>query len=106
MRIKPLAPGLTADPAGLHWPRMGAWYSIGVLLGLGTSFGVAAVGGLALWHWYEAVGGVVGAACGSFGAAPLVAGTLRRGGTRGGTAALLGAAGLIGAALAFVPILG
>lgn len=104
---------------------MGAWYSIGVLVGLGTSFGVAAVGalrravfaaliaavvaaviGFALWHWYEAAGGVVGAVCGSFGAAPLVAGTLRRGGTRGGTAALLGAAGLIGAALAFVPILG
>ena len=102
-----------------------AWYSIGVLVGLGTSFGVAAVGairraliaalvaavvaaviGFALWHWYEALGGVVGAVCGSFGAAPLVAGTLRRGGTRGGTAALLGAAGLIGAALAFVPILG
>ncbi|HST17017.1 MAG TPA: hypothetical protein VLK36_05065 [Gaiellaceae bacterium] len=104
---------------------MGAWYSIGVLVGLGTSFGVAAEGALrrppfaavlaavaavvvalVFWGYGEAVGGVVGAVCGSFGAAPLVAGTLRRGGTRGGTAALLVAAALIGAALAFIPIVG
>ncbi len=104
---------------------MGAWYSIGVLAGLGTSFGVAAEGalrrapfaailaavagvavGLAFWSYGEAIGGVVGAVCGAFGAAPLVAGTLRRGGTRGGTAALLGAAALVGAALAFIPIVG
>jgi hypothetical protein len=44
--------------------------------------------------------------CGSLGSAPLVAGTLRRGGTRGGTAAILGLAGLVGAALAFVPVVG
>ena len=104
---------------------MGAWYSIGFLAGLGTSFGVAAEGalrrapfaailaaaagvavGLAFWSYGEAIGGVVGAVCGAFGSAPLVAGTLRRGGTRGGTAALLGAAALIGAALAFIPIVG
>jgi hypothetical protein len=104
---------------------MGAWWSIGVVVGLGTSFGVAAEGalrrapfaailaavaavavGLAFWSYGEAIGGVVGSVCGSFGAAPLVAGTLRRGGTRGGTAALLGAAALIGAALAFIPIVG
>ena len=40
------------------------------------------------------------------GSAPLVAGTLRRGGTRGGTATLLALAALVGAALAFVPVLG
>jgi hypothetical protein len=35
-----------------------------------------------------------------------VSGTLRRGGTRGGTAALLAAVALVGAALAFVPAVG
>jgi hypothetical protein len=104
---------------------MGAWYSIGILAGLGTAIGVAAAGtlrrlipaavlaaaiavaiGFAFWQWDEAVGGLVGALCGAFGSAPLVAGTLRRGGTRGGTATLLLLASLVGAALAFVPVLG
>ncbi len=49
---------------------------------------------------------LVGAACGTFGAAPIVTGALRRGGTRGGTAILLGLVALVGAALAFVPVLG
>jgi hypothetical protein len=44
--------------------------------------------------------------CGAIGSAPLVRGTLRRGGTRGGTALLLALAALVGAALAFVPVLG
>ncbi|MFL5927145.1 MAG: hypothetical protein ACJ77E_09430 [Gaiellaceae bacterium] len=104
---------------------MGAWYTIGILAGLGTALGVAAVAllrhallslvvaavvavaiGFAFFHWYEAVAGIVGAACGALGSAPLVAGTLRRGGTRGGTALLLGLVALVGAALAFVPVLG
>jgi hypothetical protein len=104
---------------------MGDWYTIGILVGLGTSIGLAATGvlrraaiafvaaaivaaaiGFLFWQWDEAVGGVVGAACGAFGSAPLVAGTLRRGGTRGGTATLLGLAGLVGAALAFIPVVG
>jgi hypothetical protein len=104
---------------------MGAWYTIGILAGLGTALGVAAAGtlprlipaavlaaaiavaiGFAFWQWDEAVGGLVGALCGAFGSAPLVAGALRRGGTRGGTATLLLLASLVGAALAFVPVLG
>jgi hypothetical protein len=104
---------------------MGSWYTIGILVGLGTSLGVAAAGvlrrlipaaliaaavavaiGLAFWQWDEATGGLVGAVCGTFGSAPLVAGALRRGGTRGGTATLLGLASLVGAGLAFVPVLG
>jgi hypothetical protein len=104
---------------------MGDWYTIGILVGLGASLGVAAAGtlrraipalvvaaviagaiGFAFWGWPQAVGGVVGAVCGSLGSAPIVAGALRRGGTRGGTAAILGLAGLVGAALAFVPVLG
>ena len=46
------------------------------------------------------------AICGALGSAPLVAGALRRGGTRSGTALLLGLAALVGAALAFVPVVG
>ena len=104
---------------------MGDWYTIGILVGLGASIGVACTGvllralagfvvaavvavtlGLVFGQWDEAVGGAVGAACGAIGSAPLVRGTLRRGGTRGGTALLLAVAALVGAALAFVPVLG
>jgi hypothetical protein len=104
---------------------VGDWYTIGILVGLGASIGVAATGvlrralaglvlavavavaiGLVFGQWDEAIGGAVGAACGAIGSAPLVRGTLRRGGTPGGTALLLALAALVGAALAFVPVLG
>src|SRR5437899_9114262 len=102
---------------------MGAWYTIGIFVGLGTALGVAATGllrralfglvaaavvavaiGFAFGQWEEAVGGLVGAICGSLGSAPLVAGALRRGGTRGGTAVLLALVALPGAALASIPV--
>jgi uncharacterized membrane protein len=104
---------------------MGDWWTIGILVGLGTSLGVAATGalrravlggvvaavvavaiGFAFGQWDEAVGGLVGAVCGAVGSAPLVSGSLRRGGTRAGTATLLAGASLIGAILAFVPVVG
>jgi hypothetical protein len=104
---------------------LGAWYTIGILVGLGTALGVAGTAalrrplaglvvaaavaaaiGFAVWHWYQAVGGAAGACAGALGIAPVVAGALRRGGTRLGTALLLGAVALVGAALAFVPVLG
>ena len=104
---------------------MGDWYTIGILVGLGAAIGlaltaslrrvvpaavaavvVAVVVGFAFGQLDEAIGGFVGALCGSIGSAPLVTGALRRGGTRGGTATLLGLAALVGAALAFVPVLG
>ncbi len=104
---------------------MGTWYTVGVLVGVGTSLGVLAVAltrrllvgaalaavaaaalGFFVWGWPEAVGGAVGSLCGAIGAMPLVTGALRRGGTRGGTAALLGLASLAGVALAFVPVVG
>ena len=104
---------------------MGDWYTIGILVGLGASIGLAATGalrralaglvvaaaaavaiGFLFGQWDEAAGGAVGAICGALGSAPLVRGTLRRGGTRGGTALLLALAALVGAALAFVPVLG
>jgi len=104
---------------------VGDWYTIGILAGLGASIGVAATGalrrslagvivavvaaaaiGFVFGQWDEAAGGAAGAVCGAIGSAPLVRGTLRRGGTPGGTAALLALASLAGAALAFVPVLG
>ena len=104
---------------------VGDWYTIGILAGLGAAIGVACTGvlrrallgavvaaaiavaaGLVFGQWDEAIGGLAGAACGALGSAPLVGGALRRGGTRGGTAILLALVSLVGAALAFVPVLG
>jgi hypothetical protein len=104
---------------------MGDWYTIGILVGIGAAIGVACAGalrrvvpalvlavavsvalGVMFGQWDEAVGGLAGATLGAAGAAPLVVGTLRRGGTRGGTATLLALGSLVGAALAFVPVLG
>jgi hypothetical protein len=104
---------------------MGSWYTIGILAGIGASLGVLAVAlvgrllvaavlaavaagavGILVWHWPQALAGVIGAVCGAVGAAPLVTGALRRGGTRGGTAALLGVAALVGIGLAFIPVVG
>jgi hypothetical protein len=106
-----------------------AVYWIGVALGLGVSVGVllagllahgrvgmaAAIGGAAavgaglgflIWGGQEAIAGALGGAAGSAGTAGLVRGALRRGGVRGATAALIGIAALVCAALAFVPFLG
>jgi uncharacterized transporter YbjL len=104
---------------------MGDWYTIGILVGVGAALGLAASGalrrvlvalvlsaaiavavGLVFAQWDEAAGGAIGALCGSLGSSPLVAGTLRRGGTRGGTALILALAALVGAGLAFVPVVG
>jgi hypothetical protein len=104
---------------------VGDWYTVGILVGLGTAIGVAATAALArvlvgavvaavvavaigfvFGQWDEAAGGLVGAICGAVGAAPLVTGALRRGGTRAGTAMLLAGAAVVGAALAFVPVVG
>ncbi len=104
---------------------MGDWYTIGILVGIGAAIGVAAAAalrnalaalvlgvigggavGIGLEHVAQAIGGGAGGACGSLGAMPLVAGALRRGGTKGGTALLVGGAAVVLAALAFVPGLG
>ncbi|TML24169.1 MAG: hypothetical protein E6G32_04340 [Actinobacteria bacterium] len=108
---------------------MGSWYWIGVCAGLGVGIGVllaalfgasrallaaalvlaagaGVVVGFALGQWDEAVGGGAGGALGSLGAAQLVAGTLRRGGTRLGTALFIGAAAVLLAALAWIPGIG
>ena len=108
---------------------MGEWYWIGVCVGLGVGIGVLFAGllvgtravlmaalalaigagvalGYAIGEWDEAVGGGAGGALGAIGAAQLVAGTLRRGGARFGTAVLLGIAAVVLAAIAWIPAAG
>jgi hypothetical protein len=113
---------------------MGAWYWIGVCAGLGAGIGVLLAGlagaartallvagavalaagaglGYAIdsWQpgsWGDIAAGVIGGLAGAFGAAQIVRGALRRGGTRGGTAALVALAAAGVAALAWVPALG
>jgi hypothetical protein len=101
---------------------VGGWYWIGVAIGFGVAIGVfaggvlgassvgtvvaaviaAALGGLAGWE----IGGMGEIIGGAAGASRLLQGTLRTGGTRAGTAVLLGAAAVVLAALALVPALG
>src|SRR5947209_4402968 len=101
---------------------MWEWYRIGLAPGLGVGFGallaaliaprralvaavvlIAAAGGAgvgyAIGGWHESVAGGLGGALGAGVVALLVLGTLERGGTRGGTAALVGLAAVILAAL-------
>ena len=108
---------------------MWEWYRIGVAAGIGAGGALIAAGwlarmrlgalvtiligagvgvavGFAIGDWKCAVGGAVGGLLGGLGAAPLAAGTLRRGGTTTGTGILIGLAGLGVAALALVPFLG
>jgi hypothetical protein len=113
---------------------MGGWYWIGVCAGLGAGVGVllagfagaaraaligacvlALVAGGAIgfgideaWPggWGDIVAGVLGGLVGSLGAAQIVSGALRRGGTRGGTAALVAAGAILVAAIGLVPALG
>ena len=113
---------------------MGAWYWIGVCAGLGAAAGVLLAGlagaaraaliaatvlalaggagiGLAIdgrWPggWGDVVAGVLGGLTGAFGAAQVVGGALRRGGTRGGLAVLVAGVALLVAAVALVPALG
>jgi hypothetical protein len=109
---------------------MGAWYWIGVAAGLGAAAGVLLAGvaratlvavalgavagaglgvGIDAWQpgsWGDVAAGVAGGALGGFGAAVIVAGALRRGGTRGGTAVLVAGAAILAAGLAWAPALG
>jgi hypothetical protein len=108
---------------------LGSWYWIGVCAGLGLAFGVLLAGlfagtrialtaalviaagigvgiGFGLGQWDEAIGGGAGGALGALGAAQLVAGTLRRGGARFGTAVFIGLAAIVLAAVAWIPIAG
>jgi hypothetical protein len=108
---------------------VGDWYLIGLSAGLGVACGVLLAGflsatragllgaallgiaagigiGLLVDNWDESVGGAVGALLGLVGAAQIVRGALRRGGTRGGTALLVALAAVVAAGLAFIPVVG
>ena len=108
---------------------MGDWYWIGLAVGIGTGCGTALAGllgssragllaaavlgaaagagaGFGLDNWDEAIGGAAGGLVAVAGTARVVQGALRRGGTRGGTALLVGLAGLVLAALAMIPAVG
>ena len=108
---------------------MGDWYWIGLTVGIGVGCGLAFSGalasvraglvaavllgaaagvgiGFAIDNWDEALGGGLGGLAGVLGSAQVVRGTLRRGGTRWGTAALVVLAALAVAALALVPGVG
>jgi hypothetical protein len=108
---------------------VGGWYWIGVCVGLGVAIGVLLAGivgatrallalalvaaaglgvlvGYAIGDTAEAIGGGAGGVLGVIGAAQVVAGTLRRGGARFGTAVFVGAAAVIIAAAAWIPAVG
>jgi hypothetical protein len=113
---------------------VGSWYWIGVSAGLGTAVGVLLAGvfgtgraqriaaillagaagaaiGFAIGNWQsggwgDRAAGIAGGVAGALGATETVSGALRRGGTRVGTAALVGGAALVLAALAWIPVAG
>jgi hypothetical protein len=108
---------------------MGDWYTIGLALGLGIALGtlfagllsatplgrgaavvLAGVAGALLGtfidDWTELVAGGAGGLFGAVGAAIIVAGALRRGGTRAGLALIVAAVAVVLAGLAFVPVAG
>jgi hypothetical protein len=108
---------------------MGDWYTIGLALGLGLAVGVLLAGalastplgriaavvlaaaggvviGLLLDDWTEMVAGAVGGIIGALSALVIVSGALRRGGTRGGLAAIVATAAIVLGALAIVPVVG
>ena len=62
--------------------------------------------GYAIGGWHESVAGGIGGAEGTVVIATLVTGAIDRGGTRGGTAALVGLVSLVLAALALIPVVG
>jgi hypothetical protein len=108
---------------------VGSWYTIGLCLGLGLGVAVAVTGilgsnvlgigaaavvgavvggaiGLLIGDTPETIAGAVGGVLGALSAAAVVLGALRRGATRLGVGAYLGALGLVVCLLALVPLAG
>jgi hypothetical protein len=108
---------------------VGSWYTIGVCLGLGLGLSVAITGilganvlgigaaavigavvggaiGLLIGDTPETVAGVVGGILGALSAAAVVVGALRRGATRFGVGAYMGALGALICLIALVPLTG
>ncbi len=105
---------------------VGDWYTIGLALGLGIAIGTLFAGllsatplgraaavvlagaagalvGALVDDWTELVAGAAGGLLGAAAAAVVVAGALRRGGTRAGLALIVAAVAVGLAGLAFVP---
>jgi hypothetical protein len=105
------------------------WYTVGLVAGLGAAVGVflaavlapfrwgvaaAFAGGVAggfligllPWTWDEAIAGAVAGGLGALGASGIIRGTLRRGGTRLATAAIVAVGAVLVAALALIPLVG
>ena len=108
---------------------MGSWYTIGLCLGLGLGLSVAITGilgsnvlgigaaavvgavlggaiGLGIGDTAETIAGALGGVLGALGAAAVVTGALRRGATRFGVGAYMGALGALICLLALVPVAG
>ncbi len=113
-------------------PRLrgvGSWYTIGLCLGLALGLSVAITGilganvlgigaaavvgavlggaiGLLIGELPETVAGVIGGILGALAAAAVVVGALRRGATRFGVGAYMGALGVLVCLVALVPFAG
>jgi hypothetical protein len=108
---------------------VGSWYTIGLCLGLGLGLSVAITGilgshvlgigaaaivgaalggaiGLLIAGTPETIAGVVGGILGALSAAAVVVGALRRGATRFGVGAYMGALGALVCLIALVPLAG
>ena len=108
---------------------MGSWYTIGLCLGLGVGLSVAITGvlgtnvlgigaaavvgavlggaiGLLIGDTAEIVAGAIGGVLGALSAAAVVVGALRRGATRCGVGAYMGALGVLVCLVALIPIAG
>ena len=108
---------------------MGDWYTIGLCLGLSLGLSIAITGilganmlgigaaavigaalgaaiGLMIGETPETIAGIVGGVLGALAAAAVVVGALRRGATRFGVGAYMGAVGVLVCLLALIPIAG
>jgi hypothetical protein len=108
---------------------VGSWYTIGLCLGLGLGLSVAITGilgtnvigigaaaivgailggaiGLLIGDTAETVAGAIGGVLGALSAAAVVVGALRRGATRFGVGAYMGALGVLTCLVALIPIAG
>jgi hypothetical protein len=109
--------------------RVGSWYTVGLCLGLGLGLAVAITGmlgtnvlgigaaaivgavlggaiGLLIGETPETIAGIVGGVLGALSASAVVVGALRRGATRFGVGAYMGALGILVCLLALVPLVG
>lgn len=108
---------------------MGSWYTIGLCLGLGLGLSVAITGilganvlgigaaaivgavlgggiGVLIGETPETIAGAIGGVLGALSAAAVVVGALRRGATRFGVGAYMGALGVLVCLVALVPVAG